>query len=259
MSGWKQTRTISECICCNSMRLILFTNMEIVMITSPVTRSSENLRQYSSGTPTSNVDHQSTSLGTIESETSPKPTVRTYDSLEMVSPSRDSASLIQHVNPENTEIERKWKVDISQVNTIPGLLRDKGKPISQGYIAITDDVEVRLRQKGSAYFQTVKSDGDLVRQEFEIKLPKAEFDVLWPSTLGKRLEKVRFEIPHKDHTIELDIYDGKLKGLAIAEVEFESISASAAFTPPPWIGEEVTANKSYKNKNLALMASLPES
>ena len=52
--------------------------------------------------------------------------------------------------------------------------------------------------------------------------------------------------------IELDVYDGALTGLLTAEVEFASLEASVAFRPPPWLNREITEDKRYKNKNLAV-------
>jgi adenylate cyclase len=37
----------------------------------------------------------------------------------------------------------------------------------------------------------------------------------------------------------------------VAEVEFESAEAAAGFSPPAWLGREVTDDPVYKNKRLA--------
>jgi adenylate cyclase len=37
-----------------------------------------------------------------------------------------------------------------------------------------------------------------------------------------------------------------------AEIEFDSSAAAAAFTPPAWLGPEVTDDRGYKNKQLAI-------
>jgi adenylate cyclase len=37
-----------------------------------------------------------------------------------------------------------------------------------------------------------------------------------------------------------------------AEVEFESEAAAEAFTPPPWLGRDVTDEPGYKNQRLAV-------
>lgn len=146
------------------------------------------------------------------------------------------------------EVERKWLV-----TELPDLSGLKGKEVIQGYIAVTSDgTEVRVRQKGDKYFQTIKSDGGLVRGEIEIELTKEQYDDLWQATAGRRLEKTRYEIGLDGARIELDVYKGALTGLIVAEVEFPSVLDSKKFLPPTWLGEEVTEDKRYKNKNLAL-------
>jgi adenylate cyclase len=145
------------------------------------------------------------------------------------------------------EIERKWLV-----YTLPDLAGLKGEKVVQGYIAISaDGTEVRIRQKGDKYFQTVKTEGGLVRNEFEIELSRTQYDQLWPSTEGRRLEKIRYQMQQNEVTIEIDEYQGLLSGLVVAEVEFPSTTASALFNPPVWFGLEITEEKGYKNKNLA--------
>lgn len=149
---------------------------------------------------------------------------------------------------KHEEIERKWLVrDLPDLSGVPGT------EISQGYIAVAaDGTEVRLRQKGAAFFQTIKSDGGLVRGEIEIPLSQEQFDALWGVTAGRRVEKIRYELSHDGHTIELDVFRGSLTGLVIAEVEFQSREAALDFSPPAWFGAEVTDDKAYRNKNLAL-------
>lgn len=147
------------------------------------------------------------------------------------------------------EIERKFLV-----KSLPDNLDQyPHQEISQGYIVVSeDDTEVRLRKKGDKYFQTIKSGGGKIRTETEIEISEAQFNSLWPTTEGKRLEKVRYKIPHGEQTIELDVYRGSLEGLVSAEIEFDSSEASDQFVPPEWFGEDVTEDKQYKNQSLAL-------
>ncbi len=145
------------------------------------------------------------------------------------------------------EIERKWLL-----HSLPDLTGFTGEKLIQGYIAIAvDGTEVRLRQKGNKYFQTVKTEGDVIRNEFEIELSKAQYDRLWPATEGRRLEKIRYELQQDTFIIEIDVYKGEHAGLLVAEVEFPSTNTSDLFSPPEWFGLEVTSDKRYKNKNLA--------
>lgn len=146
------------------------------------------------------------------------------------------------------EIERKWLVD-----KLPDLLNVKSYEIIQGYISISDNGdEVRLRKKGDLYFQTVKSRGGLVRSEVEIELTKEQFDLLWPTTEGRRIVKTRYAIAYNSLIIELDSYKENLEGLKVVEVEFNTIKEAKVFNVPTWFGIEVTEDEAYKNKNLAV-------
>ena len=151
--------------------------------------------------------------------------------------------------PEATEIERKFIV----VKAPPGLEHYPHAVIRQGYLALDPDgTEVRIRQKGDRFFQTLKRGAGLQRLEVEILLTAAQFEALWPLTDGRRVEKTRYDIAFEGHVIELDVYEDALAGLLTAEVEFASLEASVAFQPPLWLNREITEDKRYKNKNLAV-------
>ena len=146
------------------------------------------------------------------------------------------------------ETERKFLV--AKLPDLNGVTRNQ---IIQGYISTTTDCsEVRVRQKGEQYFQTIKSEGGLSRNEIEMEISKDQFEELWPETEGRRIKKTRYDIPFDGKKIELDVYDGGLKGLMVAEVEFESKEESGRFTPPDWFGEEVTYDENFRNSALAV-------
>jgi adenylate cyclase len=148
----------------------------------------------------------------------------------------------------SVEVERKWLV-----RDLQDLSAYQGKNVIQGYIAMSaDGTEVRLRQTDGRFFQTVKTEGGLVRGEIEVELSKEQFEALWPATAGRRLEKTRYRVPWAGKQVELDVYHGSLTGLIVAEVEFSSDEETAQFAPPPWFGPEVTEDEHYKNVNLAL-------
>ena len=151
------------------------------------------------------------------------------------------------------EIERKFLV-----TALPDGLGE-GEAIDQGYLAIAPDgVETRIRRRAGAATLTVKSGPAMIRVEEEIPLEAARFDALWPLTEGRRLEKVRHLIPlERGLTAELDVYGGALAGLLTAEIEFPSEAAARDFSPPPWLGEEVTGDATYANQNLATLSAAP--
>ena len=147
------------------------------------------------------------------------------------------------------EIERKFVVKQvpADLNKLTGAI------IRQGYIIASEDgIEMRIRQKGDCYYQTIKTGTGLTRTEVEIKLSQDQFERMWPYTEGQRVNKTRYTLPVGDHTAELDLFEGDLDGLILVEVEFDSVEVSEGFVPPVWFGRDVTEDDRYKNKQLAV-------
>lgn len=146
------------------------------------------------------------------------------------------------------EIERKFLLQ-----ELPWVPADGGEDILQGYL-ITEHGELRLRRRGSDCFITVKGDGTISREEWEREIPEWVFVQLWPATYGRSLEKTRYTIDHNGSMMEVDVYHGTLQGLLILECEFESEEKANRFRFPDWAegAVEVTEDKAYKNKNLAI-------
>lgn len=147
------------------------------------------------------------------------------------------------------EIERKFLLK----RFPPGLKKFPHDTIVQGYLAVgRGGLQVRLRKKGFVRSLTFKQGTKGAREEREIRLSVDQFDALWPATAGRRLTKVRYDVPWKGRTIEIDIYRGRYAGLVVAEVEFDDQRSCAAFQPPDWIGRDVTGKPKYSNVALAL-------
>ena len=149
----------------------------------------------------------------------------------------------------SVEIERKFLVA-----ELPDLSGAHKAVVRQGYLTAPDDsTELRIRQKGDAYFLTLKGGGSLVRVERESEISAEQFDTFWPETQGRRVEKERYTAALPDGSeFELDVFQGKLAPLQLVEVEFPSEAEALAFTPPAWFGADVTEDKRYKNKILAI-------
>lgn len=148
------------------------------------------------------------------------------------------------------EIERKFLLD-----ALPPQVDDvEPTRIDQGYLSITDAVEIRIRARSDAHLLTIKQGRGEVRREVTVPLTREQFDQLWELTEGKRICKRRWVLsldPQVDVEVEVDQFDGPLDGLLIAEVEFDSQDASRAFEPPAWFGLEVTDDHRYRNAALA--------
>lgn len=150
---------------------------------------------------------------------------------------------------EQTEIERKYLLD----GMPEGWESLESEAIAQGYIGFTDEgVEIRVRQRGAKYYQTLKSGSARERRELELDITQEQFEALWAWTGGKRLRKTRFYMPFGESTIEIDRYEEGLDGLVVAEVEFPSLQAADAFVPPAWFGREITEEANFRNRELAM-------
>ncbi|HYJ21392.1 MAG TPA: CYTH domain-containing protein [Solirubrobacterales bacterium] len=147
-----------------------------------------------------------------------------------------------------TEIERKFLLD----EPPDGLQDHTAKRIEQGYLAIRESVEVRLRKLEDRRLLTAKVGHGESRVEVEIPLGINQFDALWPLTESRRLRKTRYLVPLGDGLVaEVDVFEEDLAGLVTAEVEFDSERQSHEFQPPGWLGKEVTGDGRYANQSLA--------
>jgi adenylate cyclase len=146
------------------------------------------------------------------------------------------------------EIERKFLLQ-----KIPSLADgQQSVDIEQGYLAIDEETEVRVRRAGQDRFITVKGGQGEVRDEVEIAISEEQFAALWSLTEGRRLSKRRLVVAlERGLEVELDVFKDELEGLLIAEVEFESEADSHRFEPPDWLGKEVTGDDRYSGQSLA--------
>jgi CYTH domain-containing protein/CHAD domain-containing protein len=130
--------------------------------------------------------------------------------------------------------------------------------IEQGYLALDQHGEVRLRRAGGELLLTAKVGHGEVREEVEVALGPGAFEALWPLTAGRRVRKVRHYVPLDGFLrAEIDVYEGDLDGLRTAEIEFASRAEADRFRPPPWLGAELTGDERYANQTLATRG-LPE-
>jgi adenylate cyclase len=148
-----------------------------------------------------------------------------------------------------TEIERKF----SLAGEPEWLGECEATRIEQGYLAIETGggSEVRLRRREDETVLTVKRGSGRTRTEEEIELEPEQFEALWPLTQGRRLAKTRYLVPTDAGDIEVDVFEGELAGMVIAEIEFDSEAASDEFKPADWLGAEVTGDHRYANESLA--------
>ena len=145
------------------------------------------------------------------------------------------------------EIERKFLVSgdawRSAVTT--------SRCLRQGYLAIDGKTNVRVRTDGQRSWLTIKGKGEgITRPEFEYEIPSADAEHLLAMCGGRVVEKTRHHVPVGNHLWEIDEFDGRNRGLVMAEIELSE--AAESFDRPSWLGGEVSEDARYLNANLAM-------
>ena len=144
------------------------------------------------------------------------------------------------------EIERKFLVNPIEWEKFP---KPNPVQIQQGYLSNTSEMTVRIRVKGDSGFLTIKGPTQgISREEFEYEIPLIDVKNMSKIFSTKLLSKLRYKILHKDHIWEVDVFEGKLNGLILAEIELNS--EDEKFDLPTFLGKEVSEDPEYFNSNL---------
>ncbi|MCC5950626.1 MAG: CYTH domain-containing protein [Acidimicrobiia bacterium] len=144
-----------------------------------------------------------------------------------------------------TEVERKYLV-----SRLPDDLGPADE-LRQGYLAVDERAEVRVRTSDASSTITVKSGQGLVREEIEIPVDPAIADRLLDLAADRMIHKRRHRVPLGTHVAEVDRYLGALEGLTVVEVEFADETDAGRFAPPAWFGRELTGEQGWSNAALA--------
>jgi CYTH domain-containing protein len=149
------------------------------------------------------------------------------------------------------EIERKF------------LLRNDGwknavidrRTFRDGLIAAGENGKARVRLSETRATVTVKSAREGIRRtEFEYEISRADAEAMIAICCGNRIvEKTRYYVRHGDLVWDVDIYSGKLDGIAFAEIELQD--EEQPFERPEWLGEEVTGDRRFGKQNIVSLCN----
>ena len=124
--------------------------------------------------------------------------------------------------------------------------------IVQFYLAISSARSIRIRIKnGRAAKLTLKFGSDTrIRDEFEYPVSLEEAREMMQFAIGTVIRKTRHHVRHEGYLYEIDVFNGELDGLIMAELETADDVADDLL--PAWLGREVTGEIRYSNASLAL-------
>ena len=140
------------------------------------------------------------------------------------------------------EIERKFLVvDESWKNSVVSSAH-----IRDGLVASNNDRKVRIRISDSVATIALKGPHvGIARAEFEYFIPLSDAEKIMQTMCDIHLlEKRRHLVPYQGVNWLIDVYEGLLKGVVLADVEMKTIDQS--LTIPPWIGQEVTGDPEFR-------------
>ena len=146
------------------------------------------------------------------------------------------------------EKERKFKVKSKKFISFS----HKVINIKQGYLSKDNNLAVRVRISDKKAYLCIKGPtckSGISRFEFEKKISLIEGTKLLKLSLPRIIFKKRYLIEYKNQLLEVDVFEGFLKGLILAEIEINSKSQKIYL--PDWVGEEVTGVKTFYNSQLS--------
>lgn len=151
------------------------------------------------------------------------------------------------------EIERKYTIKElpSDLESYPCHL------IEQAYLNTAP--VIRIRKEDDSYYLTYKGSGLMAREEYNLPLNEESYYHLLEKADGRIITKKRYVIPLKQYqpedqnnlSIELDVFEGELAPLMIAEIEFPTKEMAEAFVAPDLFLADVTFDPHYHNSNLS--------
>lgn len=134
------------------------------------------------------------------------------------------------------------------VKELPENLQElEHKEIFDIYIPkVSRHAEIRIRRNGNKHEITKKIPLDENKNEFKeytIPISKEEFDALEKEIEGKRVRKIRYNMPYKGLIAEIDVFQDNLKGLAVIEFEYPDRETRDSFEHPDFCGPDVTSEE----------------
>lgn len=123
--------------------------------------------------------------------------------------------------------------------------------LTDGLLARFAGGKIRVRLKDEDATLTIKGRRNgIARAEYEYPIPRGHaLEILATCSDGPVLRKTRHLVPDGAVTWEIDVYQGPLAGLVLAEVELTR--EDQAVRAPAWLGREVTHDPAYSSASLA--------
>ena len=168
---------------------------------------------------------------------------------------REIALVLGEPNPY--EIERKFLIDMPDINLLESMTNCEKVNIVQTYLKSSDSEEVRIRQRGNegnyTYSKTRKIPvSGIKRIEIEERLSQEDYinELLNADPRKGQIIKTRYCLCYDNQYFEIDIYPF-WNDKAIVEIELNDENQNIKFPPFLSLIDEVTDNQDFKNSSIA--------
>ena len=159
--------------------------------------------------------------------------------------------------PAPPEIERKFLVempDLERLEKLPGCRRVE---IEQAYLPTTNDEKLRIRkwvEDGQAiYYKTRRRRVNGRRLEVEERLTQRSYmEMMEEAGALQLLRKTRYSIPYQGQQFQLNVYPF-WTDQAIVKIELNEEDAQVQLPPELTLIREVTGEREYKDYTLAAL------
>lgn len=159
--------------------------------------------------------------------------------------------------PDPYEIERKFLIEMPDLNYLESLPNCEKLQIVQTYLKSEEGEEVRIRQRGSensfTYSKTRKINvSNIKRIEVEERLTEEEYinELLNADPEKGQIIKTRYCLAYNNQYFEIDIYPF-FKDKAIMEIELSNEKDKIDLPPFISLIDEVTDDLRYRNSEIA--------
>jgi adenylate cyclase len=144
------------------------------------------------------------------------------------------------------EIERKFLVaNDGWRSSVTGIER-----LRDGLVGELNGAKVRVRIGQTNASLTVKSHRHgLSRYEYEYEIPMPDAEAMLTNVCaGRFIEKTRYTVDNAGCLWVVDVHEGRLAGIVLAEIELAS--EHQTFEIPEWAGREVTQNPRFHKRTI---------
>ncbi len=160
------------------------------------------------------------------------------------------------------EIEKRFLCKTNLINNLKkNSIHYTIAKLEQFYLVANIQETLRYRKEDNIYIKNQKKGSGLVREEKEERVSKKEYKIAKKENCGGVIKKRRYKFLIDGMLYELDIFSGKLKGLAILEIEFKNIEDAKNYKPPKFLKDfiikDITQESIYSNGALSKSMQIP--